>query len=286
MTIDETIAARKSCRSYDSQALQELHRNQLETAVRNDSTDHLGRPVSLKLIERESTPESASSGGAEKLGTYGVVKGAVLFLAGSFPRNDPKIESYGYAFEKIVLKATELGIGSCWLAGTLDRGAFGRALGLRDDAFMPAISPLGYPADKRFFMDKVFRFAAGSDKRLAWDELFSDADGGKPLTAETAGAYAKALEAVRWAPSASNKQPWRISRLGGGYRFFVKRTPGYGKPFSFDLQRSDIGIAMCHFELSARAAGLQGRWAYEDSPLRKIEEAEYIISWLPEGIPR
>ncbi len=276
MTIDQTIAARKSCRSYDARPLGELDRKVLETAVQNDNTDHLGRKVFLKLTDSGSSP----SGAAEKLGTYGVIKGARLFLAGSFPRNDPKIESYGYAFEKIVLKATEMGIGSCWLAGTLDRSAFARALDLKDDSVLPAISPLGYPADKRFFLDKVFRFAAGSDKRLPGDRVFSDEETGKPLTAESAGAYASALEAVRWAPSASNKQPWRISRLGAAYRFFLKRTAGYGKPFSFDLQRSDIGIAMCHFELSARAAGLSGRWNYEDSPLRQVEESEYIISWL------
>ncbi len=282
MTIDETIAARKSCRSYDSQPLQELHRKQLEAAVLSDNIDHLGRSLALKLIDREQS----SPGATEKLGTYGVIKGANLFLSGSFPRNDEKIESFGYAFEKIVLKAAELGIGSCWLAGTLDRSAFANALGLKDDSVMPAISPLGYPADKRFFMDKVFRFAAASDKRLPWNQLFSDAETGLPLTEESAGSYAKALEAVRWAPSASNKQPWRVSRLHGSYRFFVKRNPGYGKPFSFDLQRSDIGIAMCHFELSAKASGSSGRWVYEESPLKKIQEADYVITWVPDGIPK
>jgi len=33
-----------------------------------------------------------------------------------------------------------------------------------------------------------------------------------------------------------------------------------------DLQRVDMGIAMCHFELAVREAGIEGRWV-TDQPL-------------------
>ena len=97
------------------------------------------------------------------------------------------------------------------------------------------------------------------------------------------------LEMVRWAPSASNKQPWRIVRIGDAWHFFLQRTKGYGKGTLLfrmlrlaDLQRVDIGIAMCHFELTARSLGLSGRWSIEDPKLKMAENTEYTITWINE----
>ena len=36
-----------------------------------------------------------------------------------------------------------------------------------------------------------------------------------------------------------------------------------------DLQRVDMGIAMCHFELAARERGLAGRWVVEQPRSRR-----------------
>jgi hypothetical protein len=48
-----------------------------------------------------------------------------------------------------------------------------------------------------------------------------------------------------------------------------------------DLQRIDIGIAMCHFELSAMELGLQGQWVLADPGLQALPElTEYIVSWI------
>jgi hypothetical protein len=48
-----------------------------------------------------------------------------------------------------------------------------------------------------------------------------------------------------------------------------------------DLQRLDMGIAMSHFELTARELGLSGRW--ENIPPRLsplAEKTEYVWSWI------
>lgn len=92
---------------------------------------------------------------------------------------------------------------------------------------------------------------------------------------------------ARLAPSASNKQPWRVVRDGAGWHFYCQRTPGYGKgSFIFtvlriaDLQRLDVGIAMCHFELTARQLGLPGRWVSADPGLEPVDKHTlYISSW-------
>jgi hypothetical protein len=130
---------------------------------------------------------------------------------------------------------------------------------------------------------------AGSDSRLPWADLFSEAGSGAPLTPESAGAYAGPLEMVRLAPSASNRQPWRVVQDGEAHHFCLERSPGYGPgslPFRVmgmaDLQRVDLGIAMCHFDLSAREAGLPGEWEVRDpSPEVTARIGEYVATWAP-----
>ncbi len=87
-------------------------------------------------------------------------------------------------------------------------------------------------------------------------------------------------------PSATNKQPWRIVRGGDAWHFYLRRTKGYGKgSLAFkalriaDLQRVDMGIAMCHFELVAREAGLDGRWVVDDPGLDVPDGVEYTATW-------
>ncbi len=47
-----------------------------------------------------------------------------------------------------------------------------------------------------------------------------------------------------------------------------------------DLQRIDMGIAMAHFDLTARELGLIGQWVIDEPHLEKTDEQiEYTISW-------
>jgi hypothetical protein len=125
-------------------------------------------------------------------------------------------------------------------------------------------------------------------ERGAADEAGEDADGefGAALSPEAAGPYASPLEMARWAPSASNRQPVRIVRSGASWHFYIQRTPGYLPRFARtltgieDLQRVDSGIAMCHFELTARELGLTGRWVVHP-PAISLPDAltEYSATW-------
>jgi hypothetical protein len=78
-----------------------------------------------------------------------------------------------------------------------------------------------------------------------------------------------------------------VVRQGGRWQFYCQRTPGYGKGSWYftllrlaDLQRLDVGIAMCHFELAARERGLDGAWLVADPGLAPIDEKTlYIATW-------
>jgi nitroreductase len=240
------------------------------------------------------------------LGTYGFIKGATGFIVGAVPRGPCHLEDYGYLLEEIVLFATGIGLGTCWLGGTFTRSTFVRRFGgLGRDETMPAVIALGYAGDDG---RGRIREREEGDRRLPAGELFFAGRYGQPLPAASAGRYAAALDVVRMAPSATNKQPWRIVRGGGeghgggvladgsggarredgsadrDWHFLLKRTRGYGgAAFKLariaDLQRVDLGIAMCHFALVARESGLDGPLIVDDPGLDLPAGVEYTATW-------
>jgi nitroreductase len=126
-----------------------------------------------------------------------------------------------------------------------------------------------------------------SDHRLTPELLFFERAVGVGLKPADTGKFAELLEVVRWAPSASNKQPWRLVRSGADWHLYLERTPGYGQGAlssrlkMADLQRVDMGIAMCHLQLAAREQGLSGRWSMEKPSLDSIPlDWEYVATWL------
>lgn len=277
MTIITAIQARRSCRTYGDRPVEPEKAAALTALYPPGTRGPFGNPLRFRLLDI-AAPESGSFG---VLGTYGVIQGTPLFLIGAVGRGPRAMEDYGYALERIVVEATALGLGTCWLGGTFKRRGFARAMDLAPDELMPAITPLGYPGARRSLTDRFFRFGAGADQRRPWKELFFADDVSTPLSREAAGPFATALECVRRGPSASNKQPWRVIREGEAFHFYLCRTPGYEKlgP-EILLQNIDLGIALCHFQLAAGELGLTGRLATL-APVRPATGWEYISSWTP-----
>jgi hypothetical protein len=135
-------------------------------------------------------------------------------------------------------------------------------------------------------MDRISRTFSAGNNRYSWDKLFFLDSIHNPLSTETAGDFALPLEMVRLAPSASNKQPWRIIKQDHLWHFYIQRTQNYPSPvFNFllglaDLQKIDLGIAMAHFELTANEHDLKGSWINQKPDL-DVSDAflEYNITW-------
>jgi hypothetical protein len=146
---------------------------------------------------------------------------------------------------------------------------------------------VGYIAKKPRRIESLFRSGGETDRRLPWEQMFFEGRFGAPLAEEFAGEYARPLEMVRLAPSASNRQPWRILKEGNRWHFYLQRTPGYRermlvKLFTVaDLQRIDMGIALSHFELMVRDLNLGGNWEVSKPDIEiPNENTEYTISWV------
>ncbi|MBQ9824047.1 MAG: nitroreductase family protein [Solobacterium sp.] len=185
-------------------------------------------------------------------------------------------EAVGYAFEKLMLKAVSEGLGTVWIGGTMKREMFEKAAGIKEGERMPCITPVGYPA-KPALKEAMMRKGVGADQRRSRDQLFFEGSFTVPL-AEQDPVINEALEAVRWAPSAVNKQPWRIVRKDGRFHFYKYSEKSYYSEPVGDMQRIDAGIALCHFMTVLEENGRTAEVVIEDPKIAEDPDLTYIVS--------
>ncbi len=263
--ITQHIRNRRSVRTYDGK---ELDKNDIEklTGFFQKIENPFKIPVGFKLMNAKE---------------YGlncpVTVGTDLFVGGKIKWSENASVAFGYSFEMFVLYAEALGIGTVWLGGTMNRSAYEEAMELGDGEIMPCASALGYPAKKMSLRESMMRKGVKADKRLPFEEIFFDGSFDKPLSKENAGKWSEPLEMVRLAPSAVNKQPWRVVVTDNAVHFYLKRSKGFTRTEKLDMQMIDVGIAICHFDLTAKENNLNIVFEQNDP---KIEsDAEYVASF-------
>lgn len=74
-------------------------------------------------------------------------------------------------------------------------------------------------------------------------------------------------------PSAANMQPCRIVKVGNAFHFYEKHMDGYKSSAPWDVQKIDMGIALCHF---MSVAG--GKFSVEDPEITPPANTEYIAT--------
>lgn len=256
----EIIMSRKSIRTFDGRPLREEDRQKLAELIAGITTPY-EVPVEFRFLDA---------------GQYGlsspVIRGETLYIAGKVKKQEHCEEAFGIAFEKLVLGAWALGIGTTWIGGTMDRAAFERAAGTEPDEFMPIVSPLGYPAEERADVDVKLRNTVHGDERLPWGELFFEGDFDHPLK-DCEDMIGRALGTVRWAPSAANRQPCRVVRQQNRFHFYIRRTEGYRSGAAWDVQKIDAGIGLCHFMMMT-----EGDLSLEDPGIRTENDTDYIAT--------
>jgi len=280
----DLIRSRTSVRRFTGEIVAGEVRRELDRCCQAATLGPFGGSCRFRLIDNHIR------GGVqgERIGTYGIISGARTYLAGATGSSGYSLEDFGYLFELLLLKATDLRLGSCWLGGSFTRSRFAKAIDLREEEVLPAVSPIGVPTRQRSLVDRVIRWGAGSKRRKSWEELFYEGRTAAPLSQDQAGQFATALEMVRLAPSASNRQPWRCLKEGDTIHFYLQRFFGYQAIAQNDLQRIDMGIAMAHFDLAMEEANIKGHWQVLVPPFLRTQslqrpeawqKAEYLVSW-------
>lgn len=206
-----------------------------------------------------------------KIGTYGMISGAHSFIVGIINKDlkdDQKTAmTFGENFEKLVLKATELGLGTCWMVSTFNSNTIESLINLNSNEDIVMVSPVGYGNEKSL-KHRFTRFIIKADKRKPWDELFYETDFQRPLNQSNDDKINEILEAVRLAPSAANKQPWRIVKTDMTFDFYIEPKAYMSvKNQKINVTYNDMGIARCHFKLMADHYNYKTNWFIKENPL-------------------
>lgn len=265
MTVTEAMRQRRSVRTYTGKTL--------DGAAAPKIKDYIGglkAPFGAKC--RIAMISAVAATGPVKLGTYGFIKGAtdyiVLLVEGGGPLAE---EGAAYMFEQVILYCTSLGLGTCWFGGSINKSDFAKRLTLRPGERIRIVSPVGYAGDKRH-LSLLSVFGSSKPKPCKpFEANFFDGRFGEPLTGERADKYFGPLEMVRLAPSANNRQSWRVVKSGDTLHFY--KSPSFG------FEDIDLGIALCHFEQACIESGVAGHYEVSgDAP--QGHKAGYVISWI------
>jgi Nitroreductase family. len=284
----DAIDSRISVRTYDGEPLSAEESSAIKASFAEAIPGPFGAAPRFILASRD---ELEAEGGRDakgrvKIGTYGMIVGPRAFVAGVVARRPFACVDFGYCLEGIILRATELGLGTCWLGGAFGRGAIAEALGAGPGEFVPATTPIGHASARRSLQDRIVRRGAGATSRKDPAELFFAVgkDGGLERLTE-AGSWEPIFEAVRRGPSASNKQPWRlvIDRCGDreALHLVMHEDQRYNNLLGdTKLQELDMGIAMRHVEVAASALGISGEWKrLTKEPLLLVKPERYIATF-------
>lgn len=264
------IFARHSVRAYDGRSVPDGMRDEIDLLL--DGFSPMCEGARAVLLENGSSEILAGF-----LGAFGKIRGAdlVLVLIGdtSYPNYEVAV---GFLGEGIILHATSLGLGTCWVSGTYSRKAVEARVELRDGEKIMAVSPIGFAAgnlSKAYLAacqeqgvgEESMRAAKGLHRRKPLQSLVR----GLPVENRPPG-YLEILEAARLAPSAVNRQPWRFTVKSDGIVVSAARF----ELLPVAARRLDCGISMLHLEVAALANGIRGEWKYLHS---RPAVAEYVI---------
>lgn len=243
MKITEIIEKRVSVRTFDeSRELTGDVVEEIKQSIAKASAPFEGKYIiDFKKFDLKG-PQSPS--------TYGTISGASWYMLMGIHDDEMSALAAGYAMEEVVLKATELGLGTCWMALTFKGSDFTKATDMPADEPLRIISPVGYPANKRKMLESITRMTLKSAKRKPMDDLFSEGEFGKPVAEDNR--FYKALSMMRLAPSAKNTQPWRALVQGNEVWFYYEEKT--------EASILDLGIGLCHFDLTLKAEGCEGTW--------------------------
>jgi nitroreductase len=253
MDIVEAISRRMSVRTYEpaAAAAEELE------AVRIAGE----RAEALTQAEMRFLLRSHDQMGREVkgiFGDYGKTIRAPHYIVLASKEGEGYLTDAGFRFEQLVLEATSRGFGTCWVGLLFKESSLRSCLGLDASWRVLALTPIGRP-DEPSLTSRALRTMARSSTRKPLEEIFfwQCHEGPLPAGALADERLVRLLEAVRWAPSWMNRQPWRFILARKEVLVYkMRRQDREGK----DYHLLDCGIAMSHLHLAARAAGMEGRW--------------------------
>ncbi|MBU0479926.1 MAG: nitroreductase family protein [Proteobacteria bacterium] len=270
----DVMRARHSCRSFQTGRISDEDREALCASAKA----HLAEPkfgdgpIRLEYIAGPVT-------------VWPPVNAREFFIAIAPKEYDRRaVMDVGRTLQHVVMDATRMGIGTCWIGQGADHASIIKLLG---DRFDPAqdniicVCAIGYasryiPAFIRFFNAKF------SNRRYPFNALFfTDPACTKPLDTTTApfDRLGRTYEICQWAPSAYNGQTTRCAAVTDNAT--VIRFDFFAATMSRYYAAVAVGIWTANWEMGCQAQRITGRWEFLDpTTVEAGELPRYDISWL------
>ncbi|WRS27566.1 nitroreductase family protein [Oscillospiraceae bacterium MB08-C2-2] len=213
MDLMDAIRSRHSVRSYTDQKIQGDTADSLRQLIEACNAES-GLHIQLCLDEPE-----AFSGMMARYGKFSNVRNYIALVG---KKSDTLDEKCGYYGEKVVLRAQQLGLSTCWVAMSYSKGKSAAVTHAGEKQLM--VIALGYGQN------------SGSPHKGKSIQQLCQVEGELPSW------FKMGMEAVQLAPTAMNQQKFSFELTGSK----VKATAGSGF-----YTKVDLGIARYHFEVGA-----------------------------------
>jgi len=276
----DLMRARRSCRSFQTRKLTDVDYHELMESVRAHTEEHkIGEsPIRFEYISAPLT-------------VWPTVN-ATEFLVAIAPKDYDRfaVIDVGRSLQKIVMDATRMGLGTCWIGPGADHISIIQNLGDRFDSekdHIICVCAVGYKSSYIPIFLRIFN--AQFKRRFPLSELFFvDAGFEQLLDLDTApfNRFGRSYEICQWAPSSYNGQTTRC----------VANTEENGDLKSFDFYATTasryyapvaVGIWCANWELGCEALGIQGHFAELAVGERGIQDKKtvtqlprYDVSWV------
>lgn len=208
---------RHSVRSYEDRAIDGGVKEELLTFIRQCNQES---GLHMQLVTDE--PRALDSFMAH----YGKFTGVKNYIALVGKKGAELEERCGYYGERVVLKAQQLGLNTCWVALTYSKVKYAFRIG--EGEKLCCVIAIGYGATQ------------GVSHKVKTIDALCTTEGTMPQW------FRGGMEAAQLAPTAMNQQKFMITLKGN--QVSAKAGRGF-------YTKLDLGIVKCHFEIGAGESG-------------------------------
>lgn len=244
-TIAQAIMKRKSIRKYNQSPITSEDMNKIKNVIKDVKSLYNDIPVDIQIVE-----DGAKLHGKGFIGGYGSVN-APHYLVVTSKVKDGHLENAGFAAEQIVLKMSDMGIGTCWL-GRLGHSEIQQVIKLKEDYVGVISIAFGYPIDENELSLKLLE---ERNRKKVNQVVFGS------LTPELNDIF----EFVVAAPSAVNLQKTNYCIYKDHIHVYVDKSIIKALEANSFI---DAGIALCHLCLICAEKG------YKLVPFKEKEPSE------------
>lgn len=208
------------------------------------------------------------------------------------------LENAGYLGERLILKATDLGLGSCWIEVSENVSKVKDILNIKENQEIIGLLAIGYPKKQSKIVgmydtngrsvSPLTQFGYPNmnikykdvpvSERISIEDMVYITEWGKKATIndlENRG-MAEAFYYMRLAPSWGNRQPWKFIIDGEKIVLAICKDERVAEKTA----KIEAGIAMLYFELMIHEVGIAGDWVLEDPKKNyNIPENYFVIGY-------